>query len=357
MELSADKQTILHCIDSLGLGGAEVLLRDTLPLLGGFNNIVCYLHPPESLATDFKDYPLYCLNYSSKLSTLKAVKALKKIIQKHRVSIIHSHLFYSSLLSRLACPKEVRLFFTIHNILSRDAFEVNRFSLIAEKLTYKKRHHIIAVSHEALNDYDKWVGIKGKADVLYNYVSQKFFDLQYSYNQEVKGSFKLVAVGNLRRQKNYPALLKAMDMVKDIPVTLDIYGSGDLQEELQKAIGENQLNVRLMGRVDDVSEILLNYHAYIMPSLFEGFGIAPMEAMAAGMPVLLSDLPVFKEIGGDLPEYFDPGSPASIANTIRNSFQNWNSVKEKAANGKERIRNKASKEIYFKKLSAIYSSQ
>lgn len=355
--MPVSKPIILHCIDSLRIGGAEVLLKDTINGLDNYEHIVCYLRTPAPLLSSIRAQYFYHLEHNSWGDLFSTRKKLKQIIDKHQPQLLHAHLFEPTLIARLSAPKKLKFFFTIHNVLSKDAFEVNRLSLFAEKLTYKKRHHIIAVSHEALNDYDQWVGIKGKADVLYNYVSQKFFDLQYNYNQEVKSSFKLIAVGNLRRQKNYPTLLKAMEMVKDIPVSLDIYGSGDLEEELQKAIGENQLNVRLMGRVDDVSEMLLNYHAYIMPSLFEGFGIAPMEAMAAGMPVLLSNLPVFKEIGGDLPEYFDPQSPASIADIIRNSFQNWNSVKEKAANGKELIWSKASKEIYFKKLSATYSSQ
>jgi glycosyltransferase involved in cell wall biosynthesis len=349
-------KTILHIINSLALGGAEVLLRDTINGLYDYNHIICYLSAPAPLLSSINVQYSYNLEHGSWRNLFSTRRKLKQIIRKHQPHLLHAHLFESTLIARLSVPKTLKFFFTIHNILSQDAFEVNRLSLIAEKLTYKKRHHIIAVSLEALNDYNKWVGIKGKADVLYNYVSQNFFDLEYDYGQPINDSFRLVAVGNLRRQKNYPALLNAMELVKDIPVSLDIFGSGDMQEELQNTIDKNKLNVRLMGRVDEVSKILMDYHAYIMPSLFEGFGIAPMEAMASGMPVLLSNLSVFKELGSDIPVYFDPGDPEYIANSIKYTYFNWNEVKAKAKKGKEFIYKKVSKETYFVKLKEIYQS-
>jgi glycosyltransferase involved in cell wall biosynthesis len=348
------KPIILHCIDSLRVGGAEVLLKDTINGLDSYEHIVCYLRTPTPLLSAIQAQHFYHLEHNSWSNLFSTRRKLKQIIHKHQPDLLHAHLFEPTLIARLSAPKKLKFFFTIHNILSKDAFEVNRLSLIAEKLTYKKRHHIIAVSREALNDYDQWVGIKGKADVLYNYVSQIFFDLHYNYDQQVTDSFKLVAVGNLRRQKNYPALLKALELVKDLPVSLDIYGSGDLQEELQNTIVKNQLNVRLMGRVNDISEVLLNYHAYIMPSLFEGFGIAPMEAMATGMPVLLSDIAVFKELAKDIPVFFNPAKPLSIADAIRFTYSHWNEVKDKAKKSKELIDHIASKETYFDNLTKVY---
>ena len=340
----------------MGVGGAEVLLKDTVQGLPEHQHVVCYLRQPDTLVPQLKEHICYNLQHSSWKQSFGTCRKLKQIISKHQPDVIHAHLFEATLLTRMVVPEKTKFFFTIHNILSKDAFEVNRLSLVAEKLTYKKRHHIIAVSKVALDDYDKWVGIRGEADVLYNYVSQNFFDLQFDYRQEVNTSFKLVAVGNLRRQKNYPALLEAFKLLNDLPVSLDIYGEGDINDELQTTINKNRLNVRLMGRVNAVSEILPDYHAYIMSSLFEGFGIAPMEAMAAGMPVILSNLEVFKEIGEDVPVYFDQSDPASIAEAIRHAFQNWDNIKVKAKRGKNLISSKASKEVYFKKLLELYQN-
>jgi glycosyltransferase involved in cell wall biosynthesis len=351
------RTTILHTINSLGIGGAEVLLRDTIAGLKEFDHIICYLNSPDTLANSFDSHQVYKLDHKSWSNSLVTIKRIKKIIRDHKVQIVHAHLFEATLVSRLAAGKQVHFFFTIHNMLSKDAFEVNPLSKYAEKLTYKKEQHIISVSKEALKDYDKWIGIKGNSTVLYNYVHQRYFDIQFDYAQMIQNQFRLIAVGNLRRQKNYPTLLKAFTLLKDLPVSLDIYGSGDMKEELQNIISSENINARLMGRADDMAKVLPAYHAYIMASIFEGFGIAPMEAMATGMPVLLSQLEVFKELGEDVPEYFNPEDPQSIASAVRNAYLNWSTIKEKAFRGKEIVYQKASEEVYFNKLSAIYRSE
>jgi len=348
------KPIILHCINSLGVGGAEVLLKDTISQLINFDHVICFLRKPDGLAHDFKNSTLYNLEHTSWWKTLNTCIKIRRIIRKHRVDIVHSHLFDATLLARLAVSKNISFFFTVHNILSKDAFEINRFSAFIERLTYTKNQTIIAVSKEVLRDYDEWIGIKGKSHVLYNYVSQKFFDLTYNDEQTITGDFKLIAVGNFRRQKNYFNLLNAFSLVKELPVSLEIYGSGNLRDSLQQKIDEEGLNVRLMGSVTDISSVLMNYHAYIMASSFEGFGIAPMEAMATGMPVLLSEIAVFKELANDIPVYFDPNNSASIADAIKNTYEHWQHVKSKTRGAKEIIYRKASQEVYVKKLVEIY---
>ena len=331
-----------------------MLLKDTISQLINFDHVICFLRKPDGLAHDFKNSTLYNLEHTSWWKTLNTCIKIRRIIRKHRVDIVHSHLFDATLLARLAVSKNISFFFTVHNILSKDAFEINRFSAFIERLTYTKNQTIIAVSKEVLRDYDEWIGIKGKSHVLYNYVSQKFFDLTYNDEQTITGDFKLIAVGNFRRQKNYFNLLNAFSLVKELPVSLEIYGSGNLRDSLQQKIDEEGLNVRLMGSVTDISSVLMNYHAYIMASSFEGFGIAPMEAMATGMPVLLSEIAVFKELANDIPVYFDPNNSASIADAIKNTYEHWQHVKSKTRGAKEIIYRKASQEVYVKKLVEIY---
>ncbi len=356
MDQQNQKKTILHCIDSLSLGGAEVLLMETLPLLTEYDNVVCYLHPPDTLLSQIKDYPVYCLGYRSKFSFFKTVRKLRQVIKKNNVSIVHAHLFYSTLFTRIACSSRLKFIFTIHSLLSKDAFEVNRLSLFAERITYKKRQLLIGVSQASLDDYNRWIGIKGKSFVLNNYVNDKYFEINLDHKSNIAESFKLIAVGNLKRAKNYSALLDAFSITKDLPVTLDIYGSGDLKNELQKKIVNENLNVRLMGQANEIWNILPDYDAYIMPSLYEGFGIASMEAIAAGLPVLLSDIPVFRELVENIPVYFNPADPESIANAIRYTYNNWQKVILNAAKGKQLIQKKASKEVYLTKLLEIYNS-
>lgn len=351
------KPVILHIINTLGTGGAEVLLRDTVASLHQYDHVICYLYGPDELVTSFVPHPVYKLHHEGWKDFNSSVAKLKSIIEIHDVAIVHAHLLDATIISRQAVPDHVKYFFTIHNILSKDAFDASRLARIAEQFTYKKDQYIISVSREALKDYQKSIGIKGPSFILYNYVHQKYFDLDYDYDQDIESCFKLVAVGNLRRQKNYPTILKALGLLKDFPVSLDIYGSGDMHDELQAIISNENVNARLMGRSEDVSKVLLKYHAYIMGSLFEGFGIAPMEAMAAGMPVILSDLDVFRELAEDVPRYFNPDDPSSIADAIRFVRENWMEMKFRAMRGKKLVHGKASKDVYLNRLVEIYNHE
>ena len=62
--------------------------------------------------------------------------------------------------------------------------------------------------------------------------------------------------------------------------------------------------------------LLAGAHGLIMPSYAEGFGIPIIEALAANTPVVCSDIPVFREVAGDLAEYFDPFSDASLRGAV-----------------------------------------
>ena len=66
----------------------------------------------------------------------------------------------------------------------------------------------------------------------------------------------------------------------------------------------------------DLRALVAGAAAYVFPSLYEGFGIPIEEALAKGTPVLASDIPVFREVGGDRITYFDPRALAPLAETL-----------------------------------------
>lgn len=77
-------------------------------------------------------------------------------------------------------------------------------------------------------------------------------------------------------------------------------------------------NVRFAGYVDEHEKaaLIAEAHGLIMPSLAEGFGVPIIEALAANTPVLCSDIAVFREVAGELADYFDPYSTDSIAASV-----------------------------------------
>lgn len=109
-------------------------------------------------------------------------------------------------------------------------------------------------------------------------------------------SKRIVSVGRLTRQKNYPMLLKAFSQFaqKHDDYVLEIYGQGELESELRElvdvlAIGDK---VFFEGYVDNVAERIRDAAMFVLASDFEGISNAMTEAMALGIPVVCTDCPV-----------------------------------------------------------------
>lgn len=134
----------------------------------------------------------------------------------------------------------------------------------------------------------------------------------------------LIFVGNVKPHKNIGGLLKALELLDaaDRPDLL-IVGRRDGFFQADETVG--RLAARLGGHVTftgEVSDSDLVRHvrgaeALIQPSFYEGFGIPPLEAMAVGTPVLVSDIPPLRETCGDAALYFDPRDSHSIAGAIQ----------------------------------------
>ena len=344
---------ILYIIDTLGLGGAEKLLVLTLQELTQHEKHIIILSKPDTLLDQIPaDCKVSILDFKSYKDIPRISRFVRRYIKENEINIVHSHLYYSNVIARLATPENIPVFNTIHDISSLASYKINRITLYLEKLTYKKRHHIIGVSKEVLNDFSKWVGLKGSSSVVYNFIGDLFFKhtpkTQFSTN-----GLRLVAVGNLRHQKNYPYLLNAF---KSMPptVSLDVYGDGTLREEFQKEIDTHNLNIRLCGISNKMHEIYTQYDAFVMSSYYEGQGIALLEAMTSGLPVFLSDIAVFHEVAKKTAVYFDLNNPEDLVNKIKNVLNHKIDVVAFARQAHARGSAISGKSAHINKLNALY---
>lgn len=347
------KINVLHIIDTLGIGGAEKVMIGAVSSFPEFQHHVVYLNGSDALACQL---PLFCkikkLNYRyTKFDIPRCAMELRHYIRKNNIEIVHSHLFISTIIARLACSKDVKLVTTIHSLPSKNYF-VGRMNKWMEKITYRKHHHIIAICNEVFNDYNQCIGVKGPYTILYNYVEDIYYAPGYrkmSFNE----MFRMVAVGNLKKAKNYSYLIEAF---KTMPknVHLDIFGSGPLHREMQEEIEKHNLNIRLCGVREDINNVLKNYDAFIMSSIYEGQPISLLEAMACGIPAILSDIPVLREATNNKAVFYDLDNVNDCVQKITAVANHQVDLDQFAKANFERVKKIASKENYMEMLKKIY---
>lgn len=151
---------ILHIIDSLGVGGAEKLLVGIINGLPEMEHHLLILKGPDTLRTEITvPHRFLNIGFHSFRSIFFKSREVTKYIREHKIDIVHSHLYVSNLIARIATPRSVCLVNSIHAISSLASYKINKMTLWMEKLFYKKRHVLIAVSHAVLDDFDlSWGG-------------------------------------------------------------------------------------------------------------------------------------------------------------------------------------------------------
>ncbi|MEP5611130.1 MAG: glycosyltransferase family 1 protein [Cyclobacteriaceae bacterium] len=190
------------------------------------------------------------------------------------------------------------------------------YNFLIPRIAYRSLR-IFTVSNFSKSELSTKLGIPmKKIAVIYNAVN-----LKINGEQEDKVKGRILTVGSINPRKNLQVLLKAF---RSFETKYELVIIGGKSEVFGKSeAGEEGTNVSYMGYVDDY---LLSYYyrtseLFVYPSLYEGFGIPPLEAMSQGCPVLLSNIPAHKEIYEGSAQFFDPASVKSLIEGIQHFFE------------------------------------
>jgi glycosyltransferase involved in cell wall biosynthesis len=317
---------VLQVIDSLALGGAEVLVAE---LFTGFRSrsVQCEYYLLRSGKTPLEQKlvlqgaRIYAPLRVSVYSPLH-ILALKRHLSTFQYDLVHVHLFPAQLWAAcgaLAARTTVPLITTEHSTRARRRTGCYRS---IDRWMYRQYQYIAAISLGVADSLASWLPeVRTKVTECPNGVNIDAFALASKVDRRTLFRITsnlpaILCVGRLDTEKGHETLMRAISFIPDIVLVL--VGDGPLLKPLRSLADKLGITsrVRFLGRRTDVPHLLKAADIYVQPSRWEGFGIAALEAMAAGKPIVASDVPGLAQVVGDAGLFFPPGDANQLAQRI-----------------------------------------
>ena len=203
------------------------------------------------------------------------------------------------------------------------------------KYQWRNCQHIITCSEFSIDELNRHIGYP-RTQVVKSFfgINDEIFNVaRPSMDQK---EYDLIYVGHFDGHKNHAPLIEALGMMdKQVKVLFIGVDNGKLEELKTQAVGLGLQNITFTKINDEkkIWEMYTKSKVFVSPSIYEGFGMPTIEALALGLPVVLSDIKVFHEVAGDLATYFDPYNPLDIKAKLEAA------LKDPIPPEKEKVRN------------------
>ncbi len=359
MELRKARQgkLIVQIIPTLGLGGAErvvLCLAEQLPKSGVPAITLAHVEGGK-MEKDFleRNLPYAVLVREGFLKRWKNFWALRRALIDLKPVWVHTHLFGSDFWGRLAAKSAgvPKIATTEHNLNA----DFSIWRVLGLKMTKHLADQYIAISEQVKSYLIKNIGVTPKKiKLIYNGLDLKRILRRPS--RPPHDIPKLIYVGRLEPQKNPEFLLRVLSTIKQ-PWELSVIGTGSLELALKNLAEELKIapRVRFLGARQDVPQLLADQDFFLFPSLWEGFGLAVVEAAAAGVPVLASDLPVLRElINNEIATLLPANDQAAWAQAIQSALADPRPFLEKAGRAAAADWSRFSEEHMASQYAEIY---
>jgi glycosyltransferase involved in cell wall biosynthesis len=360
--------TILHITSNRdgNIGGAEKLLLDLHSKFDPaefrfkYANILSLGKRDDSYVAAMQDHGLDFVNITgSGVASLPGVfTKLREVMNFGSFDIVHTHLLHGSLLGQFAAKTVGTKARILTRHFTNDTIANSRALGLVDRVSLSTARKVVAVSEAVKQDVLEQGINEKKVEVVHNGIDLRLF--AGAPRRRVENSFTIGTVGSLTKRKGHEYLLAAMGTVAaEIPdAKLLIIGDGPERAKLEKLTSDLGLttNVEFLGFTNEIPEILGRIDIYVHAAIFEPFGIALTEAMAAGKCVIAANAGGVPEIviDGETGILVPPGNAAELARWIIWAFENEENVHQMGQMGRERAEVHFDLQIIATKYAEIY---
>ncbi|MFT5387698.1 MAG: glycosyltransferase involved in cell wall biosynthesis [Candidatus Omnitrophota bacterium] len=374
---------ILFVITRLGAGGAPAIMLDMLHALNDAGHDVQLLtgYAPSNekeLLPALKDKSFVITVITELVRNINPLKdyialsKIKKFIQANSFEIVHTHTTKAGLLGRMAA-KSAKVPHIIHSPHGH-IFEgymnplTTKLYIALERKLARSTTKIITLTERAIDQHlEQSIGSRRQFSYIHNGIDvAKYMNTHYHSKLKEKHNIPtdiitFCTVGRLEPIKGHAVLLDALALVKQqttTPFNMLFVGDGQLKDDLkQKALQLNMRDcIKFIGHQENIVPFLQMSDLFILPSINEGFGLVVVEAMAAKLPVIATNVGGVPEILTDNinGKLIPPNNAQSLADAILSLMNDTKRLKVIGEANQNKALSLFTKEIMQQKVTTLY---
>lgn len=358
---------VTHVIPGLSVGGAQRFVADLLCALSGHSDLDLTLvvyrsvkdSPAERKIRDNARIRFVNLDLGKPRGLSTSFRLMSEM---RRADIVHAHLFPTLWQAALSSALSgTPLVFTEHSTHNRR--RNHRWLRLVEQTVYSSCMSVCAISPAAAEALRKWLGSpfdNRTIHVIPNGIDPGEFAEERPNDSLLPSIFgrsgkPVVMPARFVEAKDQATLIRAAALIDDPDAFIALAGDGPTRAECEKLAARYGLGDRIvfLGVRNDIPRLLAASRVGVLSSRWEGFGLAALEMMAAGLPVVASDVPGLREVVDGVGDLFPKGDEQTLARIINRLLRespDSPSFVSRALNARERA-----EEFDISKAAGLYA--